>query len=274
MYKIFLTVRNRLALTCKCLTALKKHSKLEHHVYIYENLTSTKIQQHFMYWSILYSKGLIDQVTFTNKDSTFNAFSKAVTCNMFGHQHQMDPDKNKYDFLVFLDNDIIVTPGWDEVIHQAWYDIKKANLHQHIKIVGQYPGGIKNKQEVRQNIANRKCFMGKLGGSAFWCVQPNFFNDVGFLDVRFLVGQNKKHDQHYWSLLDKSSGGKPYILGIQDRLAIHVGGKFSPSMCNILTKSDDISKIDIDVSDEVIDNMEFEEFYNMVLNDKDLANNW
>jgi len=275
MYKVFITVRNRLALTCKCLTALKKHSKMEHQVYVYENLTSTKIQEHFMYWSILYEKGLIDQVTFTSKESTFNSFSKAVACNMFGQQHQMDPNKNKYDFLVFLDNDIIVTPGWDEIIHQAWHDIRRSGL-QNVRVVGQCPGGIKYKEEFKGNIANRKSVIGKLGGSAFWCVLPNFFETVGFLDVKFLVGQNKKHDQHYWSLLEKSSGGKPYILGLREKLAIHVGGKFAPSICNILTKSNpaDVDKLELDQSEEMINNMSFDEFYSMVLNDKDLSNNW
>ena len=145
---------------------------------------------------------------------------------------------------------------------------------QNIKIVGQYPGGIKYKQEVSNNIANKKCIVGKLSGSAFWCVQPDFFDTVGFLDMRFLVGQNKKHDQHYWSLLEKSSNGKPYILGIDHKLVVHVGGKISPSICNILTKSNDESQIDLDESDKVIDEMTFDDFYNMVINDKELLNNW
>jgi hypothetical protein len=274
MYKIFLTVRNRLALTCKCITGLKKHSVLSHQLYIYDNLTSTKIQEHFMYWSILYEKGLIDQLTFTTKESTFNSFSKAVTCNMFGKQHLMDPDKNKYDFLVFLDNDILVSPGWDEIIKQAWHDIKRYGL-DNIKVIGQFPGGIKYRTDVPYKIAGRKAFMGKLGGSAFWCVRPDFFENVGFLDLSFLVGQNKKHDQHYWTLLERSSGGKPYILGLDERLAIHVGGRISPSMCNILTKSNgDTTKIDNDESDKTIDDMSFDSFYNMIINDKDLLNNW
>ena len=163
MYKVFITVRNRLALTCKCLTALKKHSKMEHQVYVYENLTSTKIQEHFMYWSILYEKGLIDQVTFTSKESTFNSFSKAVACNMFGQQHQMDPNKNKYDFLVFLDNDIIVTPGWDRIIRDAWLDVKKYKMNN-VKVIGQLPGGIKSKTIVNEKIAGIKGNkIGKLG---------------------------------------------------------------------------------------------------------------
>jgi len=273
MYKIFLTVRNRLALTCKCITALTKHSILPHQLYVYDNLTSTKIQEHFMYWSLLYEKGLVDQITFTTKGSTFNAFSKAVTCNMFGQQHNMDPDKNKYDFLVFLDNDIIVTPGWDRVITEAWRDVRKANL-LNIKIIGQYPGGIKNKENINFKIANKTAYSGKFGGSGFWCIKPDFFDTVGFLDLRFLVGQNKKHDQHYWSLLEKSSNGKPYILGIDERLAIHVGGKFSQSICNILTKTNgDESKIE-DTDDKRIDDMSFDEFYNLIINDKELLTNW
>ena len=56
MYKIFLSVRNRLSMTMKCLTALRKHSVLEHQIYVYDNCTNSKIKEHFMFFSLLYLK--------------------------------------------------------------------------------------------------------------------------------------------------------------------------------------------------------------------------
>jgi len=47
MIKICLTVRNRLALTKKCLLSLKKHSVVPHQIYVYDNLTNYKLDEHF-----------------------------------------------------------------------------------------------------------------------------------------------------------------------------------------------------------------------------------
>ncbi len=47
MYKIMLTVRNRLSVTKKAIHALKYHSKIPHQIYIYDNLTNYKLDEHF-----------------------------------------------------------------------------------------------------------------------------------------------------------------------------------------------------------------------------------
>ena len=47
MIKIFLTVRNRLAITAKCITALHKFSELEHQIYVYDNNTTHMLDEHF-----------------------------------------------------------------------------------------------------------------------------------------------------------------------------------------------------------------------------------
>jgi hypothetical protein len=184
MYKIFLSVRNRLAITTKCVTAITRHSRLPFSLYIYDSESSTNIPERFMYYSILYQKGIVTQVTINTTESSFRAFSKVAACNDFGMHHQMDPNKNNYDFLVFLDNDIIVMPGWDEVFKNAWSDVRKLGL-TNIKVIGQIPGGIKARKEIPQKIAGFKASTGRFGGSALWAVQTNFFKEVGFLDIVF-----------------------------------------------------------------------------------------
>jgi len=278
MIKIMITCRNRLSITCKCLTAIQKFSKLPHQIFIYDNLTNYKIQEHFLYFSLLYEKGIISQYTVNTKESTFNSFSKAVASNMFLTQHSQDPKKDECDFLVCMDNDIIIVKeGWDEILKNAWTDIKKLGFNN-IKIIGSYPGGIKNKILLKQKIAERDAVIGKLGGSGFWSFQPNFYEDVGLLDLKKLVGLNKKHDQLYWNLLDKSSKGKEYIMGLKDKLVVHCGGKIASSVCNILTRNNNNkNKLDLIKFEEIenkIDAMTFNEFYNTIINDNELLNNW
>jgi hypothetical protein len=276
MIKIFFTSRNRLAITCKAITALKKHSKLPHQLYVYDNLTSHKINEHFMYWCMLYKADLITQVSFTTKDSTFNAFSKAVASNLFFLQHSQDPQKNNYDFLVCIDNDIIVCDGWDIKLKNAWDDVKKLGM-KNIKIIGQTPGGIKNKKELPMKIGGMHATTGKLGGSGFWSFQPDFYKEVGLLDVSKLVGHDKKHDQYYWQLLEKSTQGQDYILGLREKLCYHVGG-IAGSICNILTKNhlnkNKLSMINLDEADKKIDAMSFDEFFSYISSNKNVLNDW
>ena len=147
MIKIFLTVRNRLAITKKCIKAIQKHSTLPYQLYVYNNQTNHRIKEHFDYFSSLYSNDLVSQVTFNTNASTFNAFSKAAANNMFALLHQQDPQKKKYKFLLMLDNDIIVTPEWDQTLASAWKYVNKNNLND-IKVIGQSPGGVKQKTKV------------------------------------------------------------------------------------------------------------------------------
>ena len=279
MYKIFVTVRNRLSCTTKFITALRKHSVLEHQLYVYDNCTNHKIKEHFMYFSLLYEKGYITQYTVNTKESTFNAFSKAVAFNQFLLNHEQDPNKDKCEFLVCLDNDIIVTPGWDRIIRDAWLDVKKYKMNN-VKVIGQLPGGIKSKTVVNEKIAGIKGNkIGKLGGSGFWTMLPTFAKDVGYLDVKNLVGFNKKHDQHYWTKLEKSTNGKDYILGLNYKLCIHVGS-IAGSVCNVLTKNKNLKQrnseelIKFEEAENKLDSMNFDEFYKMIINNKEMINNW
>jgi len=274
--KIFLSVRNRLAITKKCLHALKQHSTIKHKIYVYDNETNHLLIEHFQYFFKLYEKRLISQITFTTKDSTFDAFSKASTCNFFGHQHEEDPNKDKYNFLVMLDNDIIVTPGWDAKLHEAWTFVAKSKMNN-VKVIGQLPGGIKNRTGPQIKIGDMIGKTGKLGGSGLWSVRPNFFRDVGFLDLKRLVGQDKKHDQYYWQKLDKSTGGQPYIMGLNQKLGIHCG-KHAGSVCNRLTRNkgakNKLEMIKFPGAEENINKMKFQEFFDKIYGDKKLIGDW
>jgi len=273
MIKIMMTVRNRLSITKKAISALFLHTKTPYQLYIYDNLTDFRLDDHFNYFYKLYNRGEITQVTFNTADSTFKAFSKASACNAFGAQHEQDPEKDNYDFLLFLDNDIIVTPEWDLRILKAWRQVKKFGL-KNIKAISQRPGGIKEVIEYDKPIAGTKAIIGKLGGSGFWSVKPDFFRDVGFLDLKKLIGRNKMHDQLYWRMMDISTQGKKYIMGLGCKLAIHCG-HVSGSICNILDKRPDaLYKIKFEEAEINIDKMSFEEFYNSIVNNKFLIKDW
>ena len=269
MYKIFLTVRDRLNLTKMCIEAIEKHSKRNYQLYIYDNLTSYKTQEHFLYYSMLYEQKRITQVCFTTKESTFDSFSKSSTCNFFGQQHEQDPNKDNYEFLVLLDNDVIVSPGWDETLFNAWKTVIKSNKNK-IKVITYLNKSIKKQKEF-PDIDGRKCAVGRFSGSALWCVKTDFFSDVGFLDLSSMIGMNKKHDQRYWPRLKEKSGTDEYILGVEG-IAYHyykVG-----SMCNLLTKykiddPDYNNKLmEIQTTDDTLADTKFNNFYNKNNNKK------
>lgn len=277
MIKIFMSVRNRLGMTKKCIEALKRHSKLPHQIYVYNNASNFRLKEHFEYFSKLYIDGIISQVTFTTEQTTFNAFSKASTCNFFGLQHQQDPKKDKYLFLVIMDNDILVTPGWDLNFKAGWEYVVK-NKMKHVKVVGQLPGGIKSLDKKAHQVAGVEARLGSLGGSGLWSIRPNFFEDVGFLDLKQLVGQNKKHDQLYWRLLSKASSGNPYIMGLRMKVGYHCG-PIAGSICNRLTRGKSNPKwakdgIRFEKADKEIETMSFDEFYKLVSNHEGVRRGW
>jgi len=279
MIKIIITVRNRLAITKKCIHAIKSHSTIPHQIYVYDNSTNYLLEEHFTYFMKLYRKKYISQVTFSHDDATFNAFSKAVSSNIFGSQHEFDPQKNNYDFLLLLDNDIIVTPGYDRKLKEAWTYVNK-NKITNIKIIGQLPGGIKRTDKTPIKISNEiEGFCGHLGGSGLWSFRPNFFTEVGYLDLRPLVNQTKRHDQSYWQILSKKNSGKPYIMGLNQKLGIHCGS-IAGSVCNKLMKTpvarrgENLEVIHFEDAEKKIDSMSFDEFYKSIENDKRLMGDW
>ena len=276
MIKIFLTVRNRLEITKKCIEALQRHSTLPHSIYVYNNQTNHMLKEHFEYFYDLYSKKIISNLSFTSDESNFNAFSKAVACNVFGHHHNEDPDKDKCEFLLFLDNDIIVVPDWDKIVKAAWEYVARNKL-ENIKVISQIPGGIKSHQDKYNITKHLEGVSGSLGGSGFWAVKNNFFQDIGFLNLKQLVGQNKRHDQLYWQLLGRKTNGSPYILGLKTTLAYHCGA-IAGSVCNTLTKNpNNKNKTDLikfDENEQQISKMTFDEFFKRISTDRYVKNNW
>jgi len=277
MFKICITVRDRLAITKKCIEAIKRHSTIDHQIYIYNNSTKFYTKQHFEYFWKLYENNLITQVTFNTDDSTFNAFGKAVAFNQFGRLHMEDPNKGKYDFLLLLDNDIIVTENFDRILTRAWRDVEKYKL-DYIKIIGQMPGGIKDSVKLQQPIAGFEAKEGRLGGSGLWSMRTNFFKDVGFLNLKNLVGFFKKQDQMYWRVLSKASS-KPgfYILGLKHKLGLHCG-KYTGSICNTLSRGGlakyEESKANFIKLEKDIESQSFSDFYEMIQNDKEIVRSW
>ncbi len=271
MYKIAICVRNRLGITKKCISAIQCHSKLPNQIYIFDNMTNYRTKDHFDYFRMLYEAGIIHQYVVNSESSTYKAFSKAAALNQFGMMHELDPDKDNVDFLVFLDNDVIVTPGWDKWLFKGWRDVKKYRMNN-IKVIGQLPGGIKYKKEIPNKIAGHKAMKGKYGGSGLWCVRSNFFRDVGILNLKHLIGKNKEHDQQYWRLMDNKNKAQEYILGMGIKLGIHVG-KLSGSICNRLTKKPD-ADITFVQADKKIEELDFDNFYMNIYNDARLINDW
>lgn len=267
MVKIFITVRNRLEITKKCIEALKQYSTIPHQIYIYDNMSNYRTADHYEYYHKLMEDGQITQITMNSYESTFNAFSKVVACNQFGRLHEDDPKKDEYDFLMFLDNDIIVLPEWDITFKTAWGDVIKLGLEE-IKFITTYKGGVVMGNLFNGDIAGLKARVGTHGGSGFWSVRPNFFTDVGFLDVNTVVGHVKQHDQQYWKLLQRAAGTINYGMALVKPMAFHVGGLVG-SVCDTLNHGDGnrLEKIKFKDVDEEIGNMTFDEFIDKYSNE-------
>lgn len=279
MIKIFLSVRNRLAMTKKCIEALERHTELPYHLYVYNNQTNYRVKEHWNYFRNLYEEGRVSQVTFNTNESTFHAFSKASSFNQWGLQHEMDPKRNEFDFLVCLDSDIILLKKWDLRLKVSWDYVKEKKL-KNIKIIGQLPGGIKNRVETIHIIPDKlKSRLGKLGGSALWSLRPNFFSDVGFIPLSAVMGRHKGHDQSIWKLCSRATNGNPYILGLKAKLGVHCG-KMSGSVCNRLTRQAHtpekimLDGIKFEKQESKLEALTFDEFYSQIVEDQNLIKDW
>ena len=278
MIKIFMTVRNRLGVTKKAISSIERNFVEPYTLHIYDNLTNYRIEEHFEYFGKLYKEGRISQIIFNTAESTFNCFSKAASSNFFGAMHEQDPNKDKVDCLLFMDNDIVIIKRKiDKFLRKAWEEVRKRKLNN-VKIIAQRPGGIKNTTPVPDGICGTEAIFGKLSGSGFWCTQNNFFTDVGFLPLKNLIGKQKMHDQLYWGLCEKATKGERYILGIKgDKLCIHTG-RAAGSICNNLHKrpndSSVLEKIKFKEADKRIESLSYDEFLTEIKNDKYLMNDW
>ena len=269
MIKIAITVRNRLGITKKCIEAIKRHTKTPYSIYVFDSLTNYRLKDHVDYFESLFEKKEIDFFSFANKRSTFNAFSKASCLNFFGHMHLDDPSDST-NMIVLLDNDMIVREDWDLIALEAWREIKRLRL-SNIHIVTQYPGGTTIISEVNVDVPKvSRAFLGIRSGSGFWCLKPDFFNKVGFLDLSNLTGLNKKHDQLYWKKLAQINNGQPYVIALMSPMCLHCG-KIAGSVCNVLTRQHDPNKAIFKEQDKKIESMTFDEFYSKIQSDASLT---
>ena len=54
MIKIMITVKNRLSITKKCVESIERNAVEPYQLYIYENSTNYRLDEHFDYWRKLY----------------------------------------------------------------------------------------------------------------------------------------------------------------------------------------------------------------------------
>ena len=273
MIKICITVRNRLAITKKCIESLERFTCSEKSIHIYDNLTNYRFDEHLEYYMQLYTEGIIDKFVINSEQSTYNCFSKAVCFNEFGFNHIQDPGRDKTNFLVLLDNDMLVCPAWDIYVRAIMEYISDKKQFDDIRIITQNPGGVTDRKQSFK-VFDMGFEIGVHGGSGFWCLRPNFFDDIGFLDLNLVKGINKKHDQNYWDKIAKKTKGRPYSLAINKKLALHTGPLLSGSVCDILTKhNNDQQQIKFEELDKQIENISFEDFYKQI-KDEPRCLNW
>jgi len=139
--------------------------------------------------------------------------------------------------------------------------------YYNIKIIGQLPGGIIKKKDITQKIGGYLARTGTSGGSGFWTVKNNFFSEVGYLNVKDLVGHNKKHDQNYWKKLATINKGQDYILGLNIKLVVHTGA-IAGSICNTLTRNNG------QYNKNVPELIKFDNFLEKIKSNESMARDW
>jgi hypothetical protein len=191
----------------------------------------------------------------------------------------MDPNRDEYDFLLCLDNDVLVMPKYDLRLKTAWDYVNKKKM-KNIKVIASLPGGIKHMVETVDIIPGKMIGRtGRLGGSGAWSFRPNFFKDVGFLSIPQLVGKAKQHDQQYWELMQRAAGNQPYIMGLKPKLFLHVGPR-AGSVCNRLTRQahlpneQKLKGIEFEKQENTIDALSFDEFYKICVEDQTIVRDW
>lgn len=234
-WNIHISARNRLGFTDKCLEALWAYTdtgKIDLRVFLFDNGTDKENQKKiFKYYTDMLSEGLIHTLIINSKDALHNAFGKAVSSNQFAYLQKVWPDA---DYMTILDNDVwIVDKTWTKKISSVFQAFgEDPDYADQIKVVSQAPGGICGEKEWLE-IEGMEVMLGVYGGSGFWNVRGNFFEDVGVLNLQDLVGHDKKHDQEYWKLCMKRTKNAKYVAGINHPMSIHAGDGFS--ICNALT---------------------------------------
>ena len=80
MIKIFISVRNRLAITKKCIYALKEHSTIKHQIYVYDNETNYRLKEHFDYFQNTALPAVCEQLKKQNPDAKILPWNNRAYC--------------------------------------------------------------------------------------------------------------------------------------------------------------------------------------------------
>ena len=272
---VFLTVRNRLEITKKCVEALYKYTSRPVHLFVFDNLTQTRVDDHFNYFCDLYKQGKIKKYVVNTTESTCNCFSKATSWNEMGLFVETHPNKEMYDWILCIDNDmIIIEPGWDDIIKETMEVVEKKVPD--IMIYTQAPGGVSG-TEITIPIKGKdvSARIGVNGGSGFWNVPTDFFSKIGLLELEPLVNINKRHDLNLWEKLNEWSNGTPYTFAINLPLALHTGyyNGQDLSICK-KTRNNPSLNIDFEEFDTIVGNMNFEEFITWIKKDQEVFRKW
>lgn len=270
---VFLSVRNRLAITKRCIEYLFKNTRREIDLFVFDNCTGTRIPDHFNYFCRLYEQGKLQKYVANTITSTYNAFSKAMSFNEFGLFIENHPDKFSYDWLVCLDNDmILIQEKWDDIIGTMFEEVDKKEPNNTIQIITQYPGGCSG---TDYNLDKFKIRVGVNSGSGFWNIRPDFFTKVGLLESEPLIGINKRHDLELWPKLNAYTKGQPYVIAIDQPMALHIAyhdGK-DLSICKA-TRNNPAMNVDFELFDNLIETMNDTEFNEFIMKDADVSRRW
>jgi hypothetical protein len=272
---IHLSCRDRYAVTQKCIESLLKKTRRPVHLFVYDNVTTYRTKEQWEYFRSLYEDGKICKYVANTVTSTYGCFGKIVSFNDFGFYIAAHPNPNAYEMIVCLDNDMIaVEDGWDDLVVAARTELNKGP--NHIEIIGQYPGGTSGYEtEIVLNGKKYRSRIGIQGGSGFWCMQPDFFDKVGFLDPKDFVGVGKGHDTSLWKKLSDFTGGKPYTYVIDHPMFLHfsyVNGK-DLSICRTNRHDPSMIVVHEDV-DKFVEAMPYEDFIAFIKKDVDILSKW
>ena len=98
---------------------------------------------------------------------TFEIISPNLPCFLETH-----PNRDMYDFVTCLDNDmILIEDGWDLIIQEAM-ELAEKQVPS-IKLIGQYVGGCSGRDEViKLRGKETKVRVGVNSGSGLWNFRP------------------------------------------------------------------------------------------------------
>lgn len=272
---VFMNTRNRIATVQKTIEALFTYTKHPVSLFVWDNCTQVKIEEHFTYFGKLYAEGKLKKYTVNSLESTYNAFGKVSAWNDLCLFLEAHPNKNMYEFVICIDDDIcVIERGYDLIIQEAM-ELAEQQVPS-IMIIGQSPGGISGRDEIiKLGGKEVKVRVGTGGGSGLWCFRPDLFSKIGALDIEPFVGISKRQDITVWGQLNAYTDGKPYILGIDLPLALHTSfdNGVDMSICK-KARNEPSMIVDYPDYDAKISNMTFDEYITFIKKDIELLRKW